>query len=114
MLRSRRGRSTWTHYGPRSQRSAPSTIFDVPRLSEFFGIIIAMYYHDHWPPHFHARYGEHEATVRIDTLAVLGGALPRRAYGLVLEWAAFHRRELAENWERAREGEPLSRIAPLD
>lgn len=26
----------------------------MPRVSEFFGIIIAMYYNDHWPAHFHA------------------------------------------------------------
>lgn len=26
-------------------------------ISEFFGIVIAMYYNDHSPPHFHARYG---------------------------------------------------------
>jgi hypothetical protein len=25
----------------------------VPRISEFFGIMIAMYYNDHAPPHFH-------------------------------------------------------------
>ena len=86
----------------------------VPRVSEFFGIIIAMYYSDHSPPHFHARYGEHEATVRIDTLGILDGSLPRRAYGLVLEWAALHREDLTANWERARDGASLARIAPLE
>jgi hypothetical protein len=86
----------------------------MPRVSEFFGIIIAMYYADHAPPHFHARYGEHEATLRIDTLETLDGSLPRRAYGLVLEWAALHRAELVANWERAREGAALARIDPLD
>jgi len=30
----------------------------VPRISSFYGIVIAMYYDDHAPPHFHARYGE--------------------------------------------------------
>jgi Domain of unknown function (DUF4160) len=33
----------------------------VPRLSEFYGIVIYMYWGDHSPPHFHAIYGEHEA-----------------------------------------------------
>jgi hypothetical protein len=33
----------------------------MPELSRFFGIVIAMYFRDHVPPHFHARYGEHEA-----------------------------------------------------
>lgn len=53
----------------------------------FYGIAIYMYYKDHTPPHFHAIYGEHEATVDIRTLSILEGALPRRAKSLILEWA---------------------------
>ena len=86
----------------------------MPRLSEFYGIVIAMYYNDHAPPHFHARYGEAEATIRLDTLEILEGWLPRRAIELVLEWAAQHRAELARDWTRARAGETLDRIPPLD
>ena len=33
---------------------------------------------------------------------------------MVLEWATLHRVELQSNWERAREGEPLKKIAPLE
>lgn len=33
----------------------------MPRVSAFYRIVIAMYFDDHPPPHFHARYGEHEA-----------------------------------------------------
>jgi hypothetical protein len=86
----------------------------MPRLSEFFGIIIAMYYSDHSPPHFHARYSEHEATVNVETLEVLEGSLPRRALALVLEWAALHRAELHSDWENARRGLPLVPIPPLE
>ena len=32
----------------------------MPELSRFLGIIIAMFYKDHSPPHFHAKYGEYE------------------------------------------------------
>ena len=42
----------------------------MPEISRFLGIVIAMFYSDHAPPHFHARYGEHEVTVRIDNGAV--------------------------------------------
>ncbi len=28
----------------------------MPEISRFFGIIIAIFYDDHNPPHFHARY----------------------------------------------------------
>ena len=86
----------------------------MPRISEFFGIIIAMYFNDHPPPHFHAVYAEHEALIAIGTLEVIKGSLPRRALALVLEWAALHRKELRENWENAREGKAVARIEPLE
>jgi hypothetical protein len=41
--------------------------------------LVAMNYSDHAPPHFHARYDEHEALIAIDTLGVLEGWLPKRA-----------------------------------
>jgi hypothetical protein len=66
----------------------------MPEVSRFFGISIRLYYNDHQPAHFHAAYGEQEALIEIDTLAVLRGELPRRALALVLEWAAMHRQEL--------------------
>ncbi len=72
-----------------------------------------MYYDEHGRPHFHARYAEHDASIAIDTLEILGGSLPRRALALVLEWAAAHRDELRANWDRARAEEPLEQIAPL-
>lgn len=51
----------------------------MPRVSAFYGIVIALYYNDHLPPHFHALYGQYEALVRIDTLETLAGSLPKRA-----------------------------------
>jgi uncharacterized protein DUF4160 len=86
----------------------------MPKVSEFFGIVIALYYADHAPPHFHARYGDEEAVFAIDGLDVLHGALPRRAHALVLEWASSRKGELRANWERARLGLPLVLIPPLD
>jgi uncharacterized protein DUF4160 len=43
-----------------------------------YGILIRMFFNDHPPPHFHARFGEFEATVEIGTLEILEGQLPRR------------------------------------
>lgn len=85
----------------------------MPRISEFYGIVITMYWGDHAPPHFHAYYGEHDAQVSIATGEVLGGSLPRRASRLVEEWAQLHRMELMENWDKARNDQPLGRIEPL-
>ncbi|MGH2593685.1 MAG: DUF4160 domain-containing protein [Anaerolineae bacterium] len=86
----------------------------MPRISQFFGIVISMYYDDHSPPHFHVKYAENKAKITIGTLEVDEGKLPRRALGMVLEWAALHRAELWANWARAREGLPLEQIEPLD
>jgi len=86
----------------------------MPRISEFFGILIYMYYNDHAPPHFHAVYGGREALYEIETLRVYAGGLPRRVHNLVLEWADLHRDELFADWEKARRSEPLDEIEPLD
>jgi hypothetical protein len=87
---------------------------EMPEITRFFGIVVRMYFSDHSPAHFHAEYGEYEALVEIETLAILRGELPRRAMALVLEWAALHRQELRADWERARGGTTLESIAPLD
>jgi hypothetical protein len=86
----------------------------MPQISRFFGIIIKMYYNDHYPPHFHAEYNEHVAEIAIDTLEIIEGNLPRRVLSLVLEWAVLHRSELRQNWQRARNHEPVQPIKPLE
>ena len=85
----------------------------MPEVSRFLGIAVSMYYEEHGLPHFHALYGEHEVSVEVDSGAV-HGSFPRRALRHVLEWAALHKAELMANWQRAREGQPLRRIAPLE
>ena len=85
----------------------------MPEIARFYGIVIKMFFDDHNPPHFHAIYGEYEALVNINSLAVFAGNLPPRALGLVVEWATQHQDELLTNWERAREQEELSKIEPL-
>ena len=85
----------------------------MPEVSRFFGIVIRLHYADHNPPHFHATYQGRTVEVDITTLAVIEGAIPPRALGLVMEWAAEHRPELAENWRKASSGQTTSRIAPL-
>lgn len=48
----------------------------MPTISEFYGILIRMFFNDHPPPHFHARYGEFEAKIDINTLQIIEGELP--------------------------------------
>lgn len=86
----------------------------MPRISSFYGITIWMYWNEgaHARPHFHARYGEHTASVDFAGW-LIAGSLPARALALVTEWATIHRDELLANWEHARLEEPLEAIEPL-
>ena len=54
------------------------------------------------------------AIVAIESQALLQGELSPRALGLIMEWAATHRQELLEDWNLARQQQPLNRIAPLE
>lgn len=85
----------------------------MPRISSFYGIVITMYFDDHGFPHFHARHAEGEAKVQIDDLEIIDSNLPRRQLRFVLAWAELHQDELKENWRRARAGETLQEVDPL-
>jgi len=86
----------------------------LPEISRFLGIIIAMYYSDHAPSHFHARYGDYEAEIAIETGEIIEGRLPPRVLGLVQEWREYHKRDLNEDWVLARERKALRPIDPLE
>jgi hypothetical protein len=85
----------------------------MPEVSRFYGIIIALYYNEHNPPHFHAKYAEFKAEIDIRTLQILQGELPKRAKAMVLEWADEHRDDLMQDWELARQNYELKQIEPL-
>lgn len=71
----------------------------MPQLSSFYGIIIYMYFMDHDPPYFHAEYAEHKCKIEIESLSLITGNMPPSPLGLIIEWGALHRKDLAENWE---------------
>lgn len=85
----------------------------MPEISRFLGIVIVMYYREHPPPHFHAKYGEYRITVSVEDGVVMG-SFPPRALAHVVEWLEIHRDELLEDWDLAVQGKPLRRIAPLE
>ena len=86
----------------------------MPEISRFLGIIIAMYYEEHNPPHFHVRYNEYRAAISIKDLALLDGKLPPKVFGLVIEWASQHQKALMEDWELAKQLRALKSIEPLE
>ena len=92
---------------------ASARIVAVPRIAEFYGIRVEMYFEDHAPPHFHARYAGEMALVAIADGAVLRGHLPARAIRLVREWLELHRDELVHNWDRVQQPVQPMPIDPL-
>ncbi len=85
----------------------------MPEISRFLGIVIAMFYRDHSPPHFHALYGDYQVTVAIET-GTIEGKFPKRALQHVLEWYELHEAELIQDWDLARNRLPLREIPPLE
>ena len=86
----------------------------MPEISRFFGIVIGMFWDEHRPPHFHVRYGAHQASVGIHDLTVIEGRLPPRVRGLVVEWAVQNQKALLRNWGCVERGRPLRKIPPLE
>lgn len=89
----------------------------MPRISEFFGIVIYLYYADtnrHTKPHIHAKYGDDEAVYSIPDGDLLAGSLPKRQQRLVQGWAALRASELEQAWERAVNMEEPGNIDPLN
>jgi hypothetical protein len=84
----------------------------VPRISSFYGITVLMFFGDHNPPHFHARYSGHRARIAFDG-TLLDGHLPRRARRLIREWTGLHQDELEVCWERAVRHDAPGTIEPL-
>lgn len=83
----------------------------MPEISRFLGIVVQMYFEDHLPPHFHARYGEFRIKVFIQS-GVVEGRFPPRALRHLMEWYDLHRAELQQDWELASHGEDPLPIAP--
>ncbi|MBV5308495.1 DUF4160 domain-containing protein [Chromatium okenii] len=85
----------------------------MPEISRFLGIVIYMYFSEHNPPHFHAEYNEHKASILIESLGLLDGKLPSKVTSLVIEWAQEHQNELLENWNSIKETGEYHKISPL-
>jgi hypothetical protein len=85
----------------------------MPELCRFLGIVIFMNFNDHNPPHFHAKYGDFEIIVEINS-GIVEGKFPKRAISLVMEWYEIHKIELLQNWELIRTTGDFYKIQPLE
>jgi len=85
----------------------------MPEISRFLGMIISMYYNEHTPPHFHAKYGDDEITVEIESGKV-NGNMTKRALSLVQEWRGLRKEDLLREWELVEQKKALFPIKPLE
>lgn len=85
----------------------------MPTISAFYGILIQMFWNDHAPPHFHARYGEYNGIIDISSLKMLEGDLPKRALSLIVDWAKLHQAELLTDWDLCAKKQMPNKIDPL-
>ena len=85
----------------------------MPEISLFRGIRITMYYDDHNPPHFHAEYAGFKCVVDVCSGSVKSGMFPTRQLKIILAWNEIHRDELMQNWELAKNQQPLNSIDPI-
>ena len=70
----------------------------VPRIAEFDGIVVYIYFDEHVPPHFHAVYCEREAVISITTCTLVEGSLPRAKLRRTIEWAREYQSLLTTKW----------------
>ena len=84
----------------------------MPEICRFYGIIIRIFSIDreHPPKHIHIKYNEYEAAMELETMDIIEGGLPKKARGLVREWAELHRNELLEMWD----SQNFHKIEPLE
>lgn len=85
----------------------------MPVICRFYGIIIYLYWKDHAPPHFHAKYQDNEITIEIKT-GKIEGKISKRAFKLINEWRKLHIDELLEDWFLAQNRKNLKYIDPLE
>lgn len=87
----------------------------MPIISQFYGIIISMYFNDrnqHNLPHIHVRYNENKATYDFEA-NLLNGELPVKQTKLVEAWIIIHKEDLMTLWKVMEEEGRIFKIKPL-
>ena len=79
----------------------------MPTVAVIDGIKIEFYFDEHPPPHFRAKYAEYRAVIRIDTLKVIYGGLPKATERKIIAWAKLRTGALHKAWDICRlDGNP--------
>jgi hypothetical protein len=87
----------------------------MPKISEFNGIKIFMYWNDneqHHLPHFHAEIGEHTSSYELNG-ELLEGEMPRTKNILIRNWCLVRFALLQYAWDCAKAKKEIPWIRPL-
>ena len=83
----------------------------MPVVAIVDGVQIVFYANEHPPPHFHAKFAEHQAVIDIESLVVTDGFLPVAKRRKVLAWAATRKAKLARAFVQATSHERVEVIS---
>lgn len=84
----------------------------MPKITEFNGMKIYVYFDDHDPPHFHVR-GQDKAEIYINTGEYKNGLLPLKKRRDILIWLNKYRNDIMETWIDCQEYRKPRKIPPL-
>jgi len=84
----------------------------MPEISRFYGIIICLYWRDHYPPHIHFYYQDYECSMSVME-RIVDGQAPAKVIAKVNQWLDLHEDEILTLFEKAKNGEQIGRIDPL-
>ena len=88
----------------------------MPIVSQFYGIIIRIYFNDaekHHLEHIHAQYNEYDAIYSIKQVKLLEGTLPKKQHNLVIAWLEIHKDELLALLKIIQDDGEFFKIDPL-
>ena len=88
----------------------------MPIISQFYGIIIRIYFNDtekHYLEHIHVQYNEYDAVYAIKNPQILEGKLPQKQHKLVIAWMEIHKEELQALWKISQNDGEMFKIDPL-
>lgn len=88
----------------------------MPIISQFYGIIIRIFYKDsqkHHGAHIHIEYNEHSAVYDINTITIIEGNIPPKQNRLVVAWMEIHKDELLNLWDLSQNYGEFFKIDPL-
>lgn len=83
----------------------------MPKISEFYGMKIYLYFDDHDPPHIHIR-GQDKAEIYIQTSGYKNGLLPLNKERNTLIWLNAYQDDIMKAWNECRKFEK-GKIPPL-